>query len=139
LKVNQLTHFNLEILRGSFQLISKTAMFFKILLIIFNSILLSIYYADAKLLNTENYHKDGWIYFLYAFVYDLMLLILLIGGILKDKLLAYLILITFLLQNTVITFMPREVPIYGMYLNIFLIILTFLSIFYKKGNVNDTT
>jgi cytochrome b561 len=94
-----------------------------------------MYYMNVKLLNTMDYHRDNMVFFLYILLYDLMLLILVIGGILKEKPLNYLFHITFILQNLfALDLSPREVPIYGMYLNIFLIIVTFLSVFYRESH-----
>jgi cytochrome b561 len=99
-------------------------MFFKILLIILNGILLSAYCMNVKLLNTMDYHSDGLVFFFYILLYDLMLLILVIGGILNERPLNYLVHITFILQNLfALDLSPREVPVYGMYLNIFIYFL----------------
>ena len=105
----------------------------KISLIIVNSVMLFIYvninYADKSYLS-----YDGWVYTFYVFFYDLLLVIVsLFTGVMKDKLSVILFLLSFIMQNYIVTVIPSKVPFYGIYLNIFLILVTTASLYYNKN------
>jgi hypothetical protein len=104
----------------------------KIVLIILNSILFSMYFTNTRYINLANQHRDGWVYISYCFFYDLFLIPVILIGI-KEKIPMKLFMITFLLQNFIVfTTLPRELPYFGLYLNVFLIVLTTFSLMYKK-------
>jgi hypothetical protein len=112
-------------------------MFHKIFLLVMNTVMLYIYQSHISG-DKSSYPKDGWGYVLYIFFYDIIFLIIFFQMIfsngLKDKLLVIIFILSFILQNLVTGATPLEIPSRGMYVNIFLVVITIISILYEKYN-----
>jgi hypothetical protein len=104
-------------------------MFYRIFLIAMNSVMLYIY-ADYNLQEKNSLPKDGWVYIIYVFVYDLLMIILLLG-VVGDKLFMALFILSFMLQNIAVSQIPSEIPFWGTYSNIALVMLGFVLLRYK--------
>ena len=107
----------------------------KILIIICNIVLLAVYMKSMKV-----GHPDGWIYLIYIIFYDFFFIaaLFIISFLNKTNPLT-LVLINLILQNWVVfTLTPPDTPFYGILVDILLIFISILSMFYQKlGNFLD--
>jgi hypothetical protein len=106
-------------------------MFYRILPTIMNGVMLYSY-VSIYLQGKNKYPVDGWIYGFYALFYDLLLVIFFFQN-LKDKPLMAFWVVSFIVQNIAGNKAPSEVPEYGMYSNIVLVVLGIVFLLYKKS------
>jgi hypothetical protein len=89
-------------------------------------------YASIYLQDKSKYPVDGWVYGFYALFYDVILIILFFLAT-KDKLLIALFILGIIVQHLIAVNAPSQVPSFGTYSNIVLVVLSCLSIVFSKN------